>query len=292
MKRVLKLSLFASLITVSGLFGDAYKLELTKTLDSNAKEQYHPDLVLPWSWNQNFASTISYRSGELNDDRLTDSLSIDEKIKHQRLKLDVLNYVTHIDDASYSIGLGWTYDDFKKNQVGSDNHLTKNYEYKNSIDIEAKGFYLKAQTIQKFSWIDMKLYAIAVPLYDIDVVQKTTVTGDENMTLESQTASSGDLNLEIDMELMSKFNNYVDLGININYRMLPLDYDLETNKGFVNIDIVEHIMKMKASLYFNFEILSGWMPVISYSKETTSTNGSSVDDRVEKKAYLGVSTRF
>jgi len=300
MNKIKKIAYLSATFMVlsSSLLADGYQLELSKPINSNAGENYYPDLVLPMSWNQNFNSSLEFRIGEQKDNFVENgsnagTLSIDEKIKHSRLKLNLLNYKINKMYSSYSFGIGASYDTFKKNQVGdSDNYENFNGTYTNNIDIEVLAYYLKLETILKDNSFDVKIYALMMPISNLKVTQNTELVGNINNTLTDSSSQEQDFNYELDLNFISKSQTFVDLGFNANYRFLPLSYDLNGD----NIAYDETTIKLKASLFFNFEILDGWMPTIAYSTETISTTTNAgvenIDDRTEDKIYLGFNTRF
>ena len=72
---------------------------------------------------------------------------------------------------------------------------------------------------------------------------------------------------------------------------LPLKYNLQVldeNRNIVDstVDIQETIVKLQATLYFNIDILKGWMPTLAYSSETTSSSGA--EDETQEKIYVGI----
>ena len=149
MKRNLVKFTFATVVIFSSisLLGDNYKLEVSKTLDSNAEQSYYPDLVIPLTWNNYLSSSFEYRSGELTDERSSvsggDTVSVNESIKHKRFKLNLLNYKVASAKASYFFGIGGALESFDKSQYGTYTS-TLGDNYTNDITIDVLSLYLKA----------------------------------------------------------------------------------------------------------------------------------------------------
>jgi len=290
MNKTLKLTLL-SLLTLLTLNADGYKIEVAKTLDSNAKQQYFPDLVLPMQWNDSFSSSVEYRSGELTDYRTDSEYTTDESIKHQRFRINALNFNFGESTSNYSLGIGLSYETFAKEQVGTYNTTSIGTgNYTNDINIDYLTLYIKMQTIQKFNFIDLKLYALVIPVAKLDVTQNTKFTGDTNVIVTDNSSESQNFTYEIDLNFVSNSGTFIDLGFNSNYRILPLKYGLSGS----NIDYEETIIRLQATLLFNIEIFNGWMPSLAYSTENTSsdTAKSSLEETTERKVYLGIHTRF
>jgi len=298
MRKGFKIALATILLSSITLMADGYRIEFKKALDSNAEDSYIPDIILPIQWNENYSSSFEYRSGEMVDKRLVEGYANsnnDENIEHKRFKLNALNYRMLSEDASYTFGIGASYEQFDKRQVGYVNSGGGNLNFDNNIKIDTLSLYLKAETIQHYSWLDIKLYGILTPVSNLDVKQDTYLSGIATKHLQASSSESQDISYEVDVDFTSKLNSFADISLAANYRFLPTKYNLDSGSGGVETKIDEITTLLSARILFNFEILSGWMPTIGYSQESVKLKDKSDSSTItlnEDKIYIGVNTRF
>ncbi|MEA2051015.1 MAG: hypothetical protein U9O56_09830, partial [Campylobacterota bacterium] len=137
------------------------------------------------------------------------------------------------------------------------------------------------------------------PSSNLKVTQNTSLSDAVNSIGTGSSDENQDLSYELSFETMSKFNSYLNFGVEARYRFLPLKYDLKlaNNDGSYsdkNYDVEEKISYIAAKIYFDTKVFN-LIPTFGISSEDTkSTNkidGKS-SNKNEVKILFGLNGRF
>jgi len=299
----MKKIILATAISVLSL--SAYTFDNGVKISANMDENkdFHPDLELPIRYNKHYSSSIEY----LEDSEITENEKVadldtsdkDTQIDHKLLRINVLNYNTSSRKSKFYFGFGYQKENFDKSQLGFVKTNNKNINFDNNINIEVKSLYLKTDYVGYEKKYQYRLRLTAVPVSKLEVTQDTKLTGTTNSTGKGSSDEDQDLSYDIEYEAITNFNSYINYGLDVKYRYLPLQYSLKIanddgSYSDTKYDTEEVYTEIGAKIYLDTKIMD-LMPTLGVSSASTKTTNNITNESEtidEVKVMFGISSRF
>ncbi len=251
--------------------------KISINLDDESK--IHPDLYIPIYWTNILSTVVEYRTTQDKDVSKVkgnyDSSHKETTIDKETLNLHLLKYSFVNSSSRYSLGVGYSYEAFDKNQNGYIQSGTDRLDFNNNINIEIQGISISAETVNYDIILDglsSKFNILVLAASTLDVTQNTLVTGYPN----AKGNSTQDLDVIYDVrgDLNYDLFSFMDVGMEARYKFLPMNYTLQLAKldgtfERKDYDVEEQTIYTAFKLYFKMDLFGSMRPLIGYTNEMT-----------------------
>lgn len=261
---------------------DRLVLDLAVDDDSNI----NPDLFIPIPWSQNWFSGLGYRDSSFQEQSTLNNFSeskLSTGIKEQVVRVNIISYQVNNGNFSYSIGGDYGQTSIDKVEFGYfhlDNGVIDDFvAFDNNIEIEVTGFSLRGDlTYGKASDNNsIRLTAIVSPGNTLDVNQSTNIKPIVPVTGQGSSSKPQDLGYNLRLATNHKLGNYLSVGLDLQYNVLPLNYDVKvlasTADSFVDstVDTTQTTTQVGLRFIFNYPIAGNLYPVLGITSEEIKT---------------------
>ncbi len=285
---------------------DRFRLDLR--MDDNGN--LNPESFTPIYWSRHWFSGLGFKENTLLSQDTLDGFddskfgtSIDESV----LRLNLVSYRSGNESFHYSIGGDYQRTSIDKVEFGYfhlNNGVIDDYiAFDNKVEIEVAGFSMRGD----ITWglpSDQSRYrfsAILSPGNSLDVSQNTDFKPIVSTSGIGSNSNSQDINYFLQFETRHRLSNSISIGLDLQYEVLPLNYDAQilspTVDSFqtITIDNTETTTRVGLRLFFNYPLVNGLYPVIGIANEDVATednaNGGTTTES-QKIVTIGFSGQF
>lgn len=276
--------LFSLLCTASadGKKVDRFSLDL----NANDEGKVNPDIFLPIYWSESFFSGIGFsNSASLSQGTLSgfSDSRIGTSIDQRDLAVNLISYQSQAAGFSYSVGGNYKLNSIDRTEFGYfrlNNGLVDDYvAFDNIVEIGVSGLALRGD----MTWGEQKnkhqfrISAVISPKDDLDVDQTTSFKPIITTASTGNSSKSQDVGYDLKLQTLHKMTKSVSIGFQLQYQILPLDYDLQvltsTATSFQNatIDTTETTISYSVRLIIADVMLNGMSLVLGVGSENVET---------------------
>ena len=261
----------------------------------------NPETFVPLYWSKNWFSGVGFTSSaQLTQDTLagfSDSklgTSIDQRV----LRLNLISHQASSKSFSYSVGGDYQMTSIDKAEFGYfhlNNGVVDDYvAFDNTIEIEVSGLSLRGDlTLGQTS--DQHLYrvsAIVSPGSSLTVNQDTNFKPIVSSSGTGSSSKSQALSYVFQFETRHRVSDLFSVGLDLQYEVLPLEYDLQILSATANsfesatIDTTETTTRVGLRFIFNYPLVDGLYPVLGISSEDVEMKDNASGGSVSESQVL------
>ena len=296
-KNTVAIAVLSLLLTNNVLANEETADRFSFDLQMGEEGSLNPETFVPLYWDDNWFSGVGFtNSTQLTQGTVpgfTDS-KLGTSISKRVLRLNLISHQTNNDGYSYSIGGDYQMMTIDKTEFGYfylNNGLIDDYvAFDNSIEIEMSGLSLRGDfTLGQSS--DKHLYRLSTivsPGSTLNVDQDTSFTPIIPTSGVGTSSKSQALSYMLQFETRHRLSEFFSVGLNLQYEVLPLEYDLQvlsataTSFQDATIDNTEITTRVGLRFVFNYPLVDGLFPVLGVTSEDVEVednlNGGSVSE--------------
>ena len=254
------------------------RLKLDMERDENGN--FRPNLFVPYYWSDNWYSGLGYRDKTLVTQDTLEGL-VDSKlstsISERIIRLNVVSYQGASDLFSYSVGLDYQNTAIDKIEFGYFSLNNDFIVFDNNVEIEVSGFSAHGD----LTWSKLlDPHAVRVkgslsPMNSLKVEQQTDIKPLVPITGVGNSTKAQELSYQLQIETRHDLIEFLSVGLDLEYKVLPLNYDLKvlatSADKFITapIDTTESTSRFGLRFIFNNALGDNMFPVIGVAYETT-----------------------
>jgi len=279
-----------------------FSTRIALDLQMSEEGNINPELFIPFNWDHNWYSGISFKSSNLLTHGELDGFSdskLSTSISERAIQLNIINFEDNYKEIEYSIGASISETSIDKSEFGyfyfNNGVIDEFVAFDNTIEINVTGLSVHADVFFSNSRKSSK-YRISgelTPSNTLKVQQNTyfkpiVPTGANNHSSGTQSVA-----YTLKFESNHNVNSLFKAGINMKYEVLPLQYELQqlatTADSFqkIVIDTKETSTEIELRIVFNHEVVDGLHPVIGIS----SVNAT-IKDQISGQSESNTATLF
>jgi hypothetical protein len=293
--RIILLSLIAS----SHVSADRMNIDLQ--FDEEGKAS--PEFSVPFSWNEHVFSSLSYSSSTTTN---TGSASLTNSsattTRQGLIQLGLFGFKKDVGELQIAGYLNYDYLTLDKTEFGYGELTiegnTDLFVIDNNVEITSTSPNIGADITYSSNLLSLRTGANISIGANLDVKQDTTFQYQQSAQTNSKATGEQDTSYNIYVESLFNLTPTFGIGVNAEYRILPLDYTasvLNTDLvSFSEQDVSQEDATLSYSLLFVFkQSASGMNPSIGIThQEVTSDNGASSETIKSDLITLGFDQRF
>lgn len=190
-----------------------------------------PETSLPYFWSENLYSELRFRSTSVTNDDTSRILersttTLDEEYK----RIDVIGFRSQQQETTWGFSAGVELIDIERREFGfgsvSNNALTID----NSVDISATRLLIAGSYQLDSDFIRLNASANLAPAGSLEVNQDTHIGYTSTLSTSESNSNNMSLSYGAELDLLLRTGTGFDVGLNLQYDFLPLEYEL----GIVN----------------------------------------------------------
>lgn len=266
MKKITALILLAA---STSTFAQGLRVDLQ--VDDDGKVS--PETSLPFFWSDTLYSEIRFRSTSVtNDDtsKLLDrsTTTLDEEYK----RIDIIGFRNQKEKNTFGVSTGIELIDIARREFGFGSVSNTALTIDNSVDISATRLLLSGSYQLNGDFINLIASASLSPAARLEVSQDTHIGYTSSISTKDSNTSSMSLSYGAKLDLLMDTGTGVDIGLNIQYDYLPLEYDIgianNTLSAFETATIKQdHTSTRIGAKLFLPEYQDMGRPVIGFTQE-------------------------
>ena len=302
-----KKNIFKSLFAVSGLLVatnvmaagldqerdriNSDRMIIDFSLDDNS--DIHPDIYLPFKWNDNISAAVSYLStADIDEGKV---LGITDSLKNSEINYDTIHIFPALWKKQNTVmGIDIEILDITKQQSGYfvQSGLTHNFTHDLSIQVVKPAFYYQINKLKNKQ--NGFVYKMAVsPVSNLSVFQSSVFTGATTASGSADGDADSSLSFWLGLDARFKSDGGTQSYLDVRYEYLPMEYALDVldaSGSFTNepYDVLEHILKITYKVEINKEIMMGFKPSFGFSYEYTDGENKNTGESYDSDKILFV----
>lgn len=261
------------------------------SLDDNS--DIHPDIYLPFKWNDNITGAVSYLStADIDSGKVLD---IADSNKDSEVNYDTIHIYPALWKKNNTVmGIDIEILDITKSQSGYWTQGASTFNFKNDLDIQVikPAFYYQINKLKDKD--NGFIYKMAIsPVSNLSVSQSTTFTGALNASGSADGDADSNVSFWLGLDGRFKSEGGTQSYLDVRYEYLPLKYTLDVLQGdgsFVNeeFDVQEQIVKMTYKVKLNKDLMMGFKPTFGVSYEYTDGENKNTGNTYDSDKILFV----
>lgn len=287
--------LLLSLLTASQASADRLNIDLKFDEEGKAR----PEFSVPYSWNENFFSSLGYTSSNTTNtggSQLTDkSATI---IQKDLIKIGLLGYRKTQGSFEYSGSVNFEYLTLNKSEFGYGELSSELFVIDNNVEITSQTPSIDADITYKSDGFSFRTGASISIGASLDVEQETEFRYLQSAKTKHKSMGEQDASYSVYLESLFNLTPQFGIAINAEYGVLPLDYTVSVINAdlasYSEVDQTQEDSTLRYSLLFVFgQSISEMSPSIGIThEEIKSDNGNSSETFKADYVSLGFDQRF